>query len=42
MNRKLAITILTGDAIGTTKQTHEAVKMAIEAWNRRVEDERQE
>ena len=42
MNRELAITILTGDTIGTTEQMREAVKMAIEAWNRRVEDERQE
>lgn len=31
MNRELAIRILVGDVIGTTEQTHEAVKMAVEA-----------
>lgn len=31
MTNELAIRILTGDVLGTTEQTHEAVKMAVKA-----------
>lgn len=31
MTKELAIKILTGDVLGTTEQTHEAVAMAVKA-----------
>ena len=31
MTNELAIRILTGDVLGTTEQTHEAIKMAVKA-----------
>lgn len=35
MTKELAIAILSGDTLGTTEQTHEAVKMAVEALQER-------
>lgn len=31
MTKELAIKVLTGDVLGTTEQTHEAVAMAVKA-----------
>ena len=31
MTNELAIRILTGDVLGTSKETHEAIKMAVKA-----------
>jgi len=31
MTKELAIRIITGDVLGTSEQTHEAIKMAVKA-----------
>lgn len=38
MTRELAISILVGETIGTTEQTREAVKMAVDALKADVPD----